>query len=111
MKEIHFSSEVTIESFENQPWNIGDSYKVEFFQGKSIPVFLFNANSDLNDPIATLSKDDKIYATFKYPNSHNPQISLFVFCCSSGVFIFKQNDSKGNKQIKDFLSFRQSKTK
>ena len=33
---IHFTPDQTIDSFENIEWNIGDSYEIEFFEGKQM---------------------------------------------------------------------------
>ena len=65
MEEIHFSSNVTLDSFQNQSWNIGDSYNVEFFPGKLVPVFLFDTNSDL-ELLNKMSNDQIIFCNFEH---------------------------------------------
>ncbi|KAK8891696.1 hypothetical protein M9Y10_028916 [Tritrichomonas musculus] len=102
---IHFTPDQTIDSFENIEWNIGDSYEIEFFEGKQTKVYLFDANSDIEEYVNIMQSDPIIFTDFEYvpPNFKAPPICLFSFCCSSGVYIFKQTESEPNKQLKDFL--------
>ena len=46
-----------------------------------------------------MQSDPIIFTDFEYvpPNFKAPPICLFSFCCSSGVYIFKQTESEPNK--------------
>lgn len=93
---------------ENIPFNIGDSYLVEFFNGTFTPVVLLDANSDVQKYINIISKDSNIFADFEYVSdfidvTNLIPINVFTFCCKSGVFVFQQTEFEKNDQIGEFL--------
>lgn len=108
---IIFSAKVTPNNIKGK-WNVNEIYNVEFFTGIKTPVCLIKANSDLTKYINKISKDKLIFADFKFKKGRLtpeqlktiPLISLFTFCCSSGVYIFKEDEKKPNSQIKHLLS-------
>lgn len=120
-KTIQFSPELSPDDLKSN-WNIGETYDIEFFEGEFTPVHLIDANSDLTEYIQQISLDQLIFFDIKcvqfYTLTHVlnssereqiPPVCLFTFCCSSGVYIFKQLTLSPNEQLKEFLSTKSSR--
>lgn len=114
--ELHFTSSNSLENLKKLNWDIGISYNIEFFDGILSQVILLDTDSDISQFIKKISFDKTIFADFEYvlparqkklpPEEQNgiPKICLFSFCCTSGVYIFKQTNTVPNNQLKQFLS-------
>ena len=89
-----------LDSYELEPWEVGELRLVEFFPGKLVRVKLTSVESgEFEECLMGIVDQGPIALDLEWDN----ELCLFQFCTSKGVLVVRHEKHEGDPVLKEFL--------